>query len=112
MNFITLQGEDQLTEIKAADGLSIIFKHNTTCPISKGVKRLLEEDGDNLPEDVPVYILDLLSHRSISDRIAEEFNVKHESPQLLLIKDGKCPYHKALYEITVDETAAAIDSSR
>jgi bacillithiol system protein YtxJ len=109
MNFTTLETEEQLAEIKGSKGYNIIFKHNTTCPISKGVKRSLEEDGDNLPKGVPVYILDLLSHRNISDAIAENFSVEHQSPQLLVIKDGQCSYHKALYDITVEDTTAAIN---
>jgi bacillithiol system protein YtxJ len=108
MNFITLQSEEQLDEIKTSADYSIIFKHNTTCPISKGVKRELEEEGDKLPGNVPVYMLDLLAHRNISDAIAKDFGVQHESPQLLVIKQGKCTYNNSLSAITVEDTVEAM----
>jgi bacillithiol system protein YtxJ len=108
MEFLSLEGEGQLEEISSAKSPQIIFKHNTTCPISKGVLRSLREENDTLPADTPFYILDLLTYRNISDAIAEKFNVRHESPQLLIIQNGKCKYHESLYNITPDETASAI----
>jgi len=108
MNFLPLQSEEQLAKIKEAEGYSIIFKHNTTCPISKGVKGRLEQDGDELSEKAPVYIVDLIANRPMSDAVAEEFDVKHQSPQLLVIKNGECTYDEALYAITVEDTANAI----
>lgn len=108
MEFLSLEKEDQLDKILEAKVPQIIFKHNTTCPISKGVLRRLKEEADTLPSDTPFYILDLLSHREISDAIAEKLNVTHASPQLLLIQNGKCSYNQSLYEITAEETASAI----
>ncbi|MCW3115718.1 MAG: bacillithiol system protein YtxJ [Segetibacter sp.] len=112
MEFKPLQSETQLEEIASANGASIIFKHNTTCPISKSVKQKLEQESDVLPKDAPFYILDLLEHRDISDSIADKFNVEHESPQLLLIKDGKCVYNQSLYNISAEETARALESEK
>jgi len=108
MEFLSLESEGQLEEIAGATGPQIIFKHNTTCPISKSVLRSLKENEEVLPAETPFYLLDLLSHRGISNEIAEKFKVTHESPQLLLIKDGTCVYHQSLYEITPEETAEAI----
>lgn len=108
MEFLTLEREDQLVEIAAAKGNLVIFKHNTTCPISKNAIRRFEEEADVLPAGTAVYILDLLSHRNMSDQIAEKFKVPHESPQLLLIKDGECIYSESLYKISAEETANAI----
>lgn len=109
MDFKPLESEEQLSEIKKAKGYNVIFKHNTTCPISKSVRSKFEEEAETLPEVNSVYFLDLLSYRDLSDSIAEEFNVKHESPQLLLIKDGKCTYSQSLYDISAEETAEAIE---
>ncbi|MEJ7677728.1 MAG: bacillithiol system redox-active protein YtxJ [Segetibacter sp.] len=108
MKFLSLEREEQLEEISEAKKPQIIFKHNTTCPISKGVLRSLKEEADSLPADTPFYILDLLTYRNISDAIAQRFSVPHQSPQLLLIKGGKCTYNQSLYEITPEETARAI----
>ena len=108
MKFLSLEKEDQLEQISAAKDPQIVFKHNTTCPISKGVLRDLREEDSVLPADIPFYILDLLSHRNISDTIAEKYNVTHASPQLLLLSNGKCVYDQSLYDITPEETAKAI----
>jgi len=108
MKFIPLDKAEQLEQIKGLKGYTVIFKHNTTCPISKGVRSQFEEEADGLTDVQSVYFLDLLEHRDISDAIAEQFNVEHKSPQLLLIKDGTCTYSEALYNISVDATASAI----
>jgi bacillithiol system protein YtxJ len=107
MEFLPLQSPEQLSQIKEAEGYNIIFKHNTTCPISKGVKERLEQDGEALSA-ATVYIVDLIANRTMSDAVAEEFGVEHQSPQLLVIKNGECTYNEALYAINVEETANAI----
>ncbi len=112
MDFTPLESEEQLSEIKKASGYNVIFKHNTTCPISKSVRSKFEEEADTLPEVSSVYFLDLLANRNLSDTVAEEFNVEHQSPQLLLIKDGRCTYNEALYDISAQQTAGAIERNQ
>jgi len=43
--------------------------------------------------DIPCYILDLLAHRQLSNQLAADYQVEHESPQVLLIKDGACVFN-------------------
>ncbi len=109
MDFVPLENREQISEIKRAKGYNVIFKHNTTCPISKSVRSKFEAEADTLPEVNSVYFLDLLANRTLSDAIAKEFDIEHESPQLLLIKDGKCTYSNSLYDITIGDTAEAIE---
>lgn len=108
MEFRKLETEAELESIQCFNGYCVIFKHNTTCPISRATRINFEKEAKVLPEGTPVYILDLLSFRSLSNAIAERFQVQHESPQLLLIKDGKCIYNQSHYDISAEETAAAI----
>ena len=103
MNWIALTAEEQLQEIKKHQGYSIIFKHSTRCSISLFAKRRFEGDWAELPEKTSVYYLDLLTYRPISTMIAEMFQVHHESPQLLLIKDGECIYESSHGEISVED---------
>jgi len=112
MEFKPLQTAEQLEKISSSDVSNIIFKHNTTCPISRSVKRKLEEDEDLVPSETPAFILDLNSHRDISDAVAANFEVEHESPQLLLVKNGKCLYNQSLYNISPEETAQAIEENK
>ena len=105
MNWITLESIDQLEAIKQASGYSILFKHSTRCSISLMAKRKFEFEWDALPEETSVYFLDLIKNRDISNAIAKDFEVHHESPQLLLIKDGECIYETSHSEISAEETA-------
>lgn len=91
-HWIPLDSEEQLQEAirhsfsPESKGFGII-KHSTRCNISSMALNRLE--GVANPA-FPIYYLDLLRYRNISNWIAEYFQVEHESPQLLLIKDGKC----------------------
>lgn len=108
MNWTQLQSTDQLNEIKNLPGYSIIFKHSTRCSISMMAKRRFELDWDSLPEELPLYFLDLIQYREISNQIAQQFNVYHESPQLLLIKDGECILDQSHGGISIDEALTMI----
>ncbi len=66
-----------------------IFKHSTRCYISKTVLKNFEKEVANLGSDVSFYFLDLLAFRSISNKIEEDFGVRHQSPQLIVLTDGK-----------------------
>jgi bacillithiol system protein YtxJ len=80
-----------------------IFKHSTSCFISKTVLKNFEkeiENSDNKPE---LYFLDLLAHRSISNKIAADLNIRHESPQLLVIENGKVVNSASHQHISADQ---------
>lgn len=81
----------------------LIFKHSTRCSISSMALNRLERDWDISVEQISTYFLDLLQHKDISNMIAEEYDVQHASPQVLLVKDGKCIYSASHYDIRVDE---------
>lgn len=66
----------------------LIFKHSTRCSISRFALKQFENEFD-LEEKITPYFLDLLNHRDVSNEIANRFEVEHQSPQLLLIKNGK-----------------------
>ncbi len=70
-----------------------IFKHSTRCSISSMAKSRLEREWELTEEDIKIYYLDLIAYRSVSNEIEQEFVVEHQSPQLLLIKDGEVTYH-------------------
>ena len=108
MNWTQLQSTEQLNEIKNLPGYSLIFKHSTRCSISMMAKRRFELDWDSLPENLPLYFLDLIQYREISNQIAQLFHVHHESPQLLLIKDGECVLDQSHGGISVDEALTVI----
>ncbi|RZJ74022.1 MAG: bacillithiol system redox-active protein YtxJ [Flavobacterium sp.] len=91
----------QLTEIaeESATTPAIIFKHSTRCSISRMALKTFEREYAIDAENATPYFLDLLEHRDISNEIASKFGVQHQSPQLLLIKDGKAIYHSSHSDI-------------
>ena len=93
VNWTELTDLAQLMEIEAISNVKpvVIFKHSTRCSISRMALKQFEREFD-LNETVDAYFLDLIAHRDISNEIASRFNVYHESPQLILIKNGKAVY--------------------
>jgi bacillithiol system protein YtxJ len=108
MNWINLQNESQLDEIreKSAQRPQVIFKHSTRCSTSALVKNRLERAKQ--PQDIDFYYLDLISYRPMSNKIADTFGVHHESPQILLIRDGKCVYDESHIGISMDEIESQV----
>lgn len=79
----------------------VIFKHSIRCSISSMAKGRLERSKE--PQGVKFYYLDLINHRDISNKVAELFQVHHESPQILLIKNGECTYEESHNGISMEE---------
>ena len=108
MNWIQLNTLQQLQEIKASADYSVIFKHSIRCSISMMARKRFEIDGEYIPEGTPLYFLDLINYREVSNAIVDLFNVHHESPQLLLIKNGECVYETSHGEISAEALAEQI----
>jgi len=94
VNWTELTDIIQLAEVQAIsiEKPVVIFKHSTRCSISRMALKQFEREYD-LEGVVDAYFLDLIEHRDISNEIAVRFNVHHESPQLILIKNGKAVYN-------------------
>lgn len=91
---------DMLNEINtmSENQAVLILKHSTRCAISSMAKNRLELYWDNAVPILPYY-LDLLKYREISNALAINYNVMHQSPQILLLKNGVCIYHASHNEI-------------
>ena len=76
----------------------LIFKHSTRCSISRMALNRIESGESALIK--ACYYLDLIKLRSISNKIEIDFQVKHESPQVLVIENGKCIYHTSHNDIS------------
>ncbi|HNP22248.1 MAG TPA: bacillithiol system redox-active protein YtxJ [Panacibacter sp.] len=95
INWVTLTSDEQLESLKTRSFIKpqVLYKHSTRCGLSNVVLSRFERAGA-MP-DAEFYMLDLLKFRQLSNRIAADFNVYHESPQLLLIKNGHCIYDES-----------------
>ncbi len=82
----------------------VLFKHSTRCSISAVAKSRLERDWDFEQSQSPdIYYLDLIAYRAVSNAIAEQLSVYHESPQLILVKNGEVVYDASHSDIRVEE---------
>lgn len=104
INWIPLTFMGQLDEMVAFSNQkpAVIFKHSTRCSVSRFALKQFENEFA-LEDNVDAYFLDLLEHRDISNEIASRFGVYHQSPQLLLIKEGKSVYDVSHSDIDAGE---------
>jgi bacillithiol system protein YtxJ len=106
MNWLSLTSEADLHQAIAASHTHsvLLFKHSTRCSISHAALSRIENawNAEAINDTMPYY-LDLLNHRDISNLIAQTFGVTHQSPQILIIKNGKCTHHASHMEITFDD---------
>lgn len=88
-----IQSEKDYSEAieSSVENTVVIFKHSIRCMISKTVLRNFEREvlGNKNLNQFKFYYLDLINHRDISNKIAEELGVTHQSPQIVIIKDKK-----------------------
>jgi len=100
---------DKLEELEHIKELSkeksvIIFKHSTSCSISAMALNRLERSWDDAEmSSAEAYYLDLIANRDISNAIADIFGIEHESPQILIIKDGVCVYNNSHMGISYND---------
>jgi bacillithiol system protein YtxJ len=101
MNWIELSSMNQLDSIitESFTTPQLLFKHSTRCSISRMALSKTERNYNFSSQQLAPYYLDLLQHRDISAQIALAFNIEHQSPQMLLIKDGKCIFSSTHNEI-------------
>ena len=113
MNWTPLNAISQLDEIDRISQESpvVIFKHSTRCSVSATVWDRMNRSA--APEAGPAatwFYLDLIAHRDVSNAIAQRYDVQHESPQLLVIRNGKTAWHESHFGITrqaVEQAVAA-----
>lgn len=87
----------------------IIYKHSSTCSLSALAKREVEKfQQENQSEDYPIYEVLVLESRPVSNYIAEKSNTTHQSPQILLFKDGVCRKNFSHKSVNVGEIKQAV----
>lgn len=111
MNWKQIQTIEDIDQIKreSIDNTVMIFKHSTRCSISSAALSRIERGwNESLVEKITPYYLDLIKFRDLSNVIAQEFGVEHQSPQVILIKNGVATYNESHHMIRVDEITGVI----
>lgn len=103
MDWKVLRDEDELQQIieRSETKPQVIFKHSTRCSISSVAKGRLERS--QVPAGADFYYLDLINYRNISNKVVQLFKIHHESPQVLVIKNGECVYDESHMGINMGE---------
>ncbi|HZS44024.1 MAG TPA: bacillithiol system redox-active protein YtxJ [Blastocatellia bacterium] len=124
------QAGAQLVELKDVDELKavigdsdkspvILFKHSLTCPISahafREMNKFQAEGSDEGPIVGPIIspiirMIVVQRSRSISDAVANQLGVRHESPQVILVRNGKAVWHASHYDITEESLHELLQS--
>ena len=100
MPWIALNDKAQFAKIKEASKTKpqVIFKHSTRCGISSMVLRQFESSY-SFEDQVGLYYIDLLNFRDVSQEAASQFQVMHQSPQMLIVKNGVVVHHASHHDI-------------
>jgi len=110
LDWVHLTTEEQLSILDDASSLhpQLIFKHSTQCGISGVVLRSFSLKAAHPDSGFNYFVLDLLAHRSLSSVIAEKYGILHQSPQVLIIKNGLVVAHAShhgILELDLNEFA-------
>lgn len=111
MNWRELKELEQLDQIdeESIGKFVLILKHSTRCSISDAALSRFERDWkEEFDSQMTPYYLDLLAHRDISNAIATRYGIEHQSPQVLLIRNGKCTYSETHSGIRIPEIIGLI----
>ena len=105
--WIALTEVDQLEIIfrNSFEKTQLVYKHSTTCGISSMVLNMFTKGYGHSRDKLDMYFLDIHRYRPISNEVAQIHGVRHESPQLLVIKDGVVVAHSSHGGITEMELA-------
>lgn len=100
---------DQIDAVMAAP-VALVYKHSTRCPVSTAayheVQRLVEER----PE-APVWIVDVIAQRRLSQAVEARTGVQHESPQVVLLVAGEVVYDASHFAVRADDLARELDAA-
>ena len=91
----------QISTTQEADGVinasnektQVILKHSTSCGVSFFAKKGLDSIPAEDLQNADMYIVDVIRDRNLAYYLADRFNIRHESPQLMIIKDEKLIWH-------------------
>lgn len=114
MNYFELHSSDDwrnaLQGSAKNESFLVVFKHSTRCFTSMMAWRRLKSEWSLDTDQVPFYFLDLIRHRDISNEITEESGVRHESPQIIIFKNGKAVFNESHSEIDANQIAEFVQN--
>jgi len=113
INWRELNNVDQLDELKklSFEQTVVLFKHSTRCPISAMALNRLERSWNGKEqEETAIFFLDLIRYRDVSNAVAERFGVFHQSPQVIILRNGEAVYDESHMGISYDEINSQVNA--
>ncbi|MCR6095490.1 bacillithiol system redox-active protein YtxJ [Salipaludibacillus agaradhaerens] len=102
-----LTDSTELTQLLKNEATFFLLKNSTTCPVSSDAFQEMETYAKT-NETLPVYYLNVQELRDVSNKVAEDFDIKHESPQLILFKQGKAVWNTSHWNVTGKNAEEAV----
>jgi bacillithiol system protein YtxJ len=87
----------------------LIYKHSSACPVSAKARGEVEELVET--EDLPVYEVVVQTHREVSDTIEADLDLRHETPQAILLRDGRVTFDASHFDVTADAIRTELQES-
>lgn len=91
------------------EDVAVIYKHSTRCNLSHDAYRQVREFVA-AHADTPVFIVDVLQHRAVSNHVAEQLSIRHQSPQVIVLRRGKPSWDGSHFDVTAEAIAAHLDN--
>ena len=110
MNWITINSEEEVDHISKSADYSIIYKHSPRCMTSLMAYRQLKSEVNAASDvEIPIYIVDVIQNRKESMAIASSFGIEHESPQILVVRNGSCIYDASHEDVSLRNSLASLN---
>lgn len=120
---MSMETTSELKELRDTSGLQaaldesqqrpvLLFKHSLACEISQGGRQQLEAYLKSQPVDVAVYLVIVQNSKPVSDELARRLGVEHQTPQAILVRDGKAVWHASHSDITRSALESAVASGQ
>jgi bacillithiol system protein YtxJ len=94
-----------------AEDVAVIYKHSTQCGLSaRTLQQMLSFVADH--PDVPVYKVNVVEDRPVSDAVARRLAIPHESPQAIVLRRGAPVWNGSHLDVTAEKLSAALEGSR
>lgn len=95
---------------KSSERGQVVLKHSTTCPVSANALAEYEHYLTETPnQDLDYILVKVIESRPVSNKIAEDLNVKHESPQIIFVKDKAKYWTASHWAVTIEHISAVLD---
>lgn len=101
---------EQFKEVLKSEHKFILLKHSLTCPISLAAFQEYQKFAEGQSE-IPVYYLAVQDSRPLSNEIAKEFEIKHESPQAILFSNKAAVWNASHWKITQSSLNSAVNEN-